>query len=248
MGRWPYSRLKVIVAGYLVSVTPAAVAAPPPSDLAQVPRRIVAEFARCVAKRHRREAADYVLRTISPSRGAAAQAQRKLADTRCLPAEATGHHRRTLLRMVEDDQLRPLLAEALVRDDFPIFDASVINSAQPLGYGKLTDELWPPGACKACKPAQLREFEQARARSSALLAPLMFGECVTRTDPANAHKVLLLDAGSPEESAVMKALRPALAHCVVPGGEVKIALKDLRKTLALNYYRLARAPRIPTAP
>lgn len=76
------------------------------------------------------------------------------------------------------------------------------------------------------------------------MAPLIFGECVVRTDPANAHKMLVADAGSLQESAAIQALRPALAHCIDQGGDLSLAVKDLRNSLALNYYRLARAPRV----
>jgi hypothetical protein len=229
-------------------MTHAALAAPSPPDLPRVNRQVFTQFARCVAQRHHRDAAQHVLRTTPSSPKEAARAQRKLADPRCLPADASPDDRRRLLRMAEDGQLRPVLAEALVREDFPTFDATLINAAAPLGYGRLVDKLWPADACKGCKPAQLREFELARARSSALLAPLLFGECVARTDPANAHKMLVSDAGSLQESAATEALRPALAHCIVVGGQLKIALQDLRESLALNYYRLARAPRMHTPP
>ncbi len=222
-------------------------ASPPSPALSQVPRQTVTDFVRCVAKRHPREAADFVVRRTPPLGRAAASAKRRLADRRCLPAQSTPEEARALLKMHDKEQLRPALAEALVGEEFPTFDASLINSAQPLEYGKLVDSLWPPDACKKCTPAQLKEFQQARARSSALLAPLVFGECVVRTDPANAHKMLIADAGSTGESAAMHALQPAFEHCVIHGVQFKISPRAVREVVALNYYRLAHAPRAQIA-
>ena len=236
--------LKLIVAGLCVSIGPAAVAAPPQAGIAKVPPPIATEFVRCVAERHHREATDYVLRRTASRVQAAARARRKLADEGCVPADATGEDARNLLSSDKEDQLRPLLAEALVRADYPTFDATRISTAQPLNYGKLVDDLFPPGACKGCKPAKRKEFEQARAHFHGLFAPLVFGECVARTDPASTHKMLLSDAGSPQESAAIDALQPTLEHCVVQGVQFKIDVMELRKSLALNYYRLAQAPRM----
>lgn len=243
-----HGRLKLILAGLLVSVTPATLAAPPPPTLGQVPRPILTEFARCVAKLHHREAADYVLRTASSWTPAGVSARRKLADARCIPAGTDRRDERALLSRDDLDQLRPPLAEALVRQDLPAFDASHIGTAQPSASGKLVDQLWPAGACKSCKPAQLKKIEQARARSSALMAPLIFAECVARTDPASVHTLLMSEAGSLEESATVPGLRPALEQCVVQGAQFKVVLTELRMALALSYYRLAHAPRLLTQP
>ena len=144
------------------------------------------------------------------------------------------------------DRLRPPLAEALVREDFPAFDARLIETAQPLDYGKVVEQLWPAGTCKGCNAARLKEIELARARSTAVMGPLTFAECVTRTDPASAHKMLMSETDTPEESAALRALGSAFEQCVVAGDEFKIVLVDLRTSLALSYYRLAHAPRVRT--
>jgi hypothetical protein len=145
--------------------------------------------------------------------------------------------------MHEKEQLRPAFAEALVRNEFPNADASVISTAQPLDYGKLVDSLWPPDACKNCRGEQLEDFENARGRSAALMAPLIFGECIVRTDPVNAHRLLMTDPASADEAAAVSALQPAFSNCVAEGQHLNTTRSVVRDVVALNYYRLARAPR-----
>jgi hypothetical protein len=246
--RFPLARprddLKLVLTGLLVSIAPPALAAPPRPGVAQVPRQTIDAFARCVTMRHHGEAADYVLGTTPSWTPAGVRARRKLADAGCISAETSREDARTLLSADSEGQLRPVLAEALVRSDLPVFDARLINTAQPLDYGKLVDALWPAGACKGCKPAVAKEIDEIRTRSSAALAPLIFGECVARSDPANVHKMLLSQPGSPQEAAAMDALRPVLADCVVQGVQFTIGSTDLRQSLALIYYRLSHAPRV----
>lgn len=222
-----------------VSAAPAPSSAPP-----QLARQAITEFARCVAKRHPREAADYVLRKNTPI-SATIWAERRLADRVCVPGGSNRDDAKALLKLPAE--LRAVLAEVLVREEFPTFDASLINAAQPLGYANLVESLWPADACKKCKPDRLKEFEEMRAKASALMAPLVFGECAVRTDPANAHRLLMTEADSAEETSALRALGVAFAQCVSGGIKFTTTRKVVREALALNYYRLAHAPRVQTA-
>ena len=204
------------------------------------------EFARCAAKRHPLEAADFVLRKTPSWTAAGVKIWSRLTDPHCVPAEASRKDARALLLRKEEPYLRPALAEALVRETLPTFDERRINTAQPLDYGTLADRLWSAKGCEYCAHAKPKEVEKAKALSSVALRPLIFAECVTRTDPESVHKMLIADASSPEESAAVQALRPAFEHCVVQGDVFEASVTEVRMNLALTYYRLANAPRVQT--
>lgn len=214
------------------------------SSQTQVSRQAIADFSRCVVHRHRRQAVESVLRKSPRVWQVTSSAERTLADRACLPPGMSRDESQALLKMQKDEKLRPAFAEALVRKEFRTFDPQVITTAQPLEYGKLVDSLWPPDACKDCKGEQLRQFQDARAKSTELLAPLVFGECVVRTDPANAHRLLMTESGSADESATFGVLGPALSNCVTEGSRMTATKRALREAVALNFYRLAHAPRV----
>jgi hypothetical protein len=227
----------------LIAAFPAAVCAAPASEFKEshVSRASIAAFAACLAKRHRSEAADYVIRANVPF-STTLRAEKKLADRACVPATSSRGDAKAMLKLPKE--LRAALAEALVRQEFPVFDASQTGTARPLDYANMPENLWPNASCKKCKPEKLRESEDARAKASKLMAPLVFGECAVRTDPANSHRLLLTEVGSPEEDAALSALQPAFADCVIDGLQFSISRAAVRDIVALNYFRLARAPRV----
>jgi len=225
-------------------VTPSGGAAATPAVSSAGPQ-VIAEFAGCLARRHHREVADYVIRANVPT-SSIIRAEKRLVDRACIPARASRDEAKALLKLPEE--LRPALAEVLVREEFPVFEASQISAAQPLDYAKMADRLWPAADCAQCGPSKLREVEAARARAIKLMAPLVFGECAVRTDPANAHRLLLARAGSPEEAAAFESLQPAFGYCVMKDQRLGMSRTGARGLLSLNYYRLARSPRVQPAP
>ena len=76
------------------------------------------------------------------------------------------------------------------------------------------------------------------------MAPIVFGECVVRTDPARAHVLLMTPPGSLAERAAIDALAPAFGDCVVQGGRFTATRPILRGLVAISYYRLAHAARV----
>jgi hypothetical protein len=217
-----------------------AFAAPAPSSIGS---QDVGLFAGCLAKRHRRAVTDYVIRADIPT-SAIIRAEKSLADPACVPAGSSRAEAKTLLNLPEE--LRPALAEMLVREEFPIFEVSQISAAQPLDYAKTAERLWP--ACAGCEPRKLKQVEAARARAARLMAPLAFGECAVRTDPADSHRLLLAEVGSPEEAAALRSLQPAFEQCVMPDERLGMSRTAARGLISLNYYRLARSQRVRPAP
>ncbi|MEA3008445.1 MAG: hypothetical protein QOJ91_137 [Sphingomonadales bacterium] len=215
----------------------AAPAAPP------IGSQAVGLFAGCLAERHHRAVTDYVIHADIPT-SALIRAEKSLSDRACVPARSSRAEAKALLNLPQE--LRSALAEMLVREEFPVFEVAQIGAAQPLDYAKTAERLWP--ACAGCDPKKQREIEAARARASRLMAPLAFGECAVRTDPADAHRLLLTQVDSPEEAAALRSLQAAFESCVMPDGRLGMTRKAARGLISLNYYRLARSHRVGPAP
>ncbi len=71
-----------------------------------------------------------------------------------------------------------------------------------------------------------------------------YGECVVRQEPAKARYWLLTPPDSPEEISRINDLRPAFADCLNEG-TMKFNRTTMRGAVAINYYRLAMATRVP---
>ena len=78
----------------------------------------------------------------------------------------------------------------------------------------------------------------------------MIGECAVRADPTGARNLLKARLNSKDEDAAVQALTPAFASCLPKGAQVRFNILSLRGTVAVNYYRLALAPKLaqPEAP
>ena len=68
-----------------------------------------------------------------------------------------------------------------------------------------------------------------------------YGECVVRADPAGSRALLAAKPETPEEASRFAALRLALATCLPEGHTLEFGKLALRGTIAVNYYRLAKA-------
>jgi hypothetical protein len=235
------ARSCAIAIAAFVALPAAAYAAAVPAPKSQPSRAMIADFANCLSKRHHREAADYVIRTKIPFESLI-RAEKRLSDRACIPTRSSRAEAKALLKLPEE--LRAALGEALVREEFPTFSISQISAAQPLDYANMVERLWPADACKKCDPDRRKKFEHARATATELTLPLVFGECVVRTDPQNAHRLLSTKANSSEEKAALSSLQIAFQDCVIEGSQISRNRSAVRDLVALNYYRLARAPRV----
>ena len=182
-----------------------------------VSRAVLAEFSRCIVRRKHDIAARVVL---DPAASLGRERAEGLFISDCMPP-------RSRMR-VNATQMRYGLAEALTIADAKTLSFDFANVA-PLAH--------PSSASPASFAA-----EQA-----ALAAASPFGECVVRAAPAQSLAVLRTRVGSPEESAAMESLFPLLGTCLGKGKEMRLNRFVMRGTLALNLYRLARAPRVAAA-
>jgi hypothetical protein len=195
-----------------------------------VSRAVMAEFAGCVVRRKHDVAAEVVL---DPSQQLGSEDNKGLFISDCMPSGA---------RMrAKAAQMRYGLAEALVLADVKAAPDD-LSQVAPLQHPPFVDASMP--AAVAADPervARWQAFAEA-AQSYANLAPI--GECVVRADPARSLALLQTEVESDAEKTAVGALAPVLPGCVKKGEQLAINRFNLRGTIALNLYRLARAPRV----
>lgn len=199
-------------------------------------RDIAQKFATCAVRKRPELASKYVL---DPNIWLGERDFRKLFDPACVPTDGRGYKALAGGRQ----QMRFALAEALVRREFPSAGMVDVLAAAPL------DHTLPPlerlqQSAKPRPPEKPEDLEKARMASQAIA---MLGECVVRSHPAAAHGLLLTDPGSDHEARYLEALQPAAGNCVEKGAAISLTKFSLRGAIALNYYRLSKAPRIQEA-
>jgi hypothetical protein len=209
-------------------------------------RALVDAFAQCIVAKHASDAIPYVLNSYTDWRERPPSTPRALKDKSCIPGQAAEHDANLLLQLSEDS-IKVALAGALVRREFPTFDANVIDTAKALPSSTLVDKLFPPDGCRKCEAKRKVEFEDARAKLNNVMAPTIFGECAVRTDPAHAHALIHSWAASAEETAAFDALGAAFSNCLGQGAHFTATRSTLRGLVAISYYRIAHAPRAELA-
>lgn len=208
-------------------------------------RMVQAEFGECVIKKHLSVAQHFVL-TPDLEKAEWRKDVKRIADGYCLVAatnEAGGIEMR-----FPADTMRYALADALVRREFSAGPLPSIKDAAPLVQPQLDEEEYRPEWGKKVKQAKLEEFAAAREKRLGVIFLAHFGECVVRSDPVRSHALLMAQPDTPQEGAAFGALNPVLGPCVTAGQSLKFSKTTLRGTIAMNYYRLAHAPRaaVPT--
>jgi hypothetical protein len=196
-------------------------------------RKRVREYADCIVKKRPEDA---VMAVLSTSDNATlVRDYPKLIDGYCL----TGF---TDKMWFSGDLLRYALADALVRRE--LASQAVLDPAAipPLNH---RDPVPPASVTQASN--EKKRFDREQWQFGVALAYSQvshFGECVVRADPAGTHRLLASKPTSPSEGGAMLALRPSLSACLDKGNKLNLTKEVLRGTIALNYYRLAKAPRI----
>lgn len=75
--------------------------------------------------------------------------------------------------------------------------------------------------------------------------PLMtVGECAVRANATGARNLLKTKLNSKDELQAVNAMTPAFAGCLPKGLQFRPNLTTLRGMVAVNYYRLANAPKV----
>jgi hypothetical protein len=232
--------LRFVLTSSFVLVSPSAMAAQweqrvPASD--RETREVFSGYAQCVVKKRVHDAEVVVLSTIGNS-----------------------EILRTYPRMVEPDCLRPGqqlvlpgeylrygLADALVRTELAQGLPSDIGRAAALRHVEVKEADYQPKPGKKVTPKELQRLEEAKNKAIGFRLLSIYGECVGRRDPAAALRLVLSKPGSNEEAQSFTAMKPALEECLADGQTVSFTRVSLRGVIAMNLYRLAKAPRMAAA-
>ena len=211
--------------------------AQPQSDLqATETRRLLHSYGACVVKRQEARAAQAIVANITNSE--LIRRYGSLIDGTCLPPR-----KGSMLQVrFQGDQYRYALADALVRKQFAATPAPVLDTVPRLQH---RDPGTPPARVNAkgkrLKERQyqsaLRDFEAEQAYSYLS----RYGECVVRVNPAAARDLLLSEPGTAQENQRFAALRIPFGTCLPEDQKLSLGKQALRGTIAINYYRLARA-------
>jgi len=217
-----------------------------PRDLELSPlpeaRATLSDFARCAVRKRRDLAVQFILDTKIN----VADQYLKLADPKCMMGVADRIDADVYLTLPRDI-MRFAIAEALMRADLGSFDPALIKLAQPLQYSTLDPADYVPKPGKKYKPKELAELQEAKVIDQARIAFQRYGECVARNEPLNVRLLTFSKPDSIDEVAALKALMPKFSDCLTAGQQFKTNKTMMRGTLALAYYRLARAPRATVA-
>ena len=209
-------------------------AATPKPIAPDVVRSTARDFAICATRRHPDRAARFVL---DPHNFRKDKWAFRLYDPICLT------DRRSFRALAgKSEQFRYLFAEALVLREYPSdLPMNLVNAAPLTHVQPVEDELKPN---KKDDPARLAESTSANAKMRAGNEFIsMLGECVVRANPVASHGLLLTAPGSLVEGQYLERLSPVAAACIEKGAGISLTKYSLRGTIALNFYRLAKAPR-----
>ena len=188
-------------------------------------RSVLQRGANCVVGKLPDDAKSYILDDLDDQK--TGRLRTKLLDSKCMYLAS----RRTLTGL----GIQGAVSEALLSiENLPSL-AEVSNIA-PL---KHSDPDSVPLEYSGAGPS-LKNYLRAMGHT------FVAGECVVRANPEQARTLLTTHLGSAEESKVLRDLDPVFTGCA-KGASLIAGVEAFRATIAVNYYRLAHAPRLATA-
>lgn len=203
-------------------------------------RQLAANYAACVVKTQAETAAKAVL---GQWRNDEIISNRRLIDGKCLPRRRDGR----LQLQLGGPLMLYALADALVDRD-PALDVANLDRVAPLDHRPVDENWFAREAVKRKRADSLAELEKDRQMQTVDVAMSRFGECAVRQRPAEALRLLRTQPGTPEEKVAFAAVTPVLGNCLGEGTTIELSRDVVRGTMALNLYRLAKAPRSASAP
>ena len=194
--------------------------------------RVFRKFSECTVQAHPKESAEVVLSNDTSDE--IMQRHPSIVSPDCLDDGQ--------LEIPSGDYIRYGLAEVLVRQEYSKGLPSDILQAVPLRYPAFDDSAYKPK--RRTRPDEAAELAKRWRILVADRALAIYGECVVRANPAGALRVVLSAPGSPDEAAAFSAVHSALSTCLTQGQKVEFGKAMLRGALAVDLYRLAKAPRV----
>jgi hypothetical protein len=234
----PLTKSTILATLALSIAVPAAANQERPSDVARL-RAVATDYADCVVARYPALAVDSVINDLPNDE--ISDRHRRLNSVSCMGDARTGNVSGVAFR---GDTFRYMLAEGLVRlhyatsgpTDFAAVPALERRSVAPL------DET----ALATMNARRAQEIRDSHATAMGLRTMAMLGECVARRNPEAVRGLALTQPATPEESAALATVQPAIGSCLPTGATVRLNRAIIRGSLLLNYYRLAYAAQPPT--
>jgi hypothetical protein len=213
-----------------------ATARPAVADTVSEARDVFSSFSQCTVQHRAKEAAEVVLADDSND-----EILRKHPDL--LTGDCLGLEGGTL-QIPSSDFVRYGLAEALVRRQYARGLPPDISLAAPLRHREINQTDYQPKPGKTPKPTELANLQKRRERDAGERLLSIYGECVVRTDPVAALRLIMTKVDSPGESQAFADMNAALSKCLASGERLQFGKAALRGSVAMNLYRLANAPRV----
>jgi hypothetical protein len=208
----------------------------PDSDYSNKETRIlVDDYGKCIVGKQAKRAAEAIVRNVNNN--TLMREYASLIDGSCMQTPPGT----TVQVRFEGDQFRYAIADALVRKELGALPAPVLTAVPPLDHRVPA----PPSRLdKKGRPVKDRVYADAvkhYEQDQAFSYLSGYGECVVRNNPAGARALLLTRPETDAENAGFAALKNAFASCLEEGRTLAFGKVTLRGTIAINYYRLARA-------
>jgi hypothetical protein len=206
-------------------------------------RALMHGYARCVVGRRQAKASEALLRNVDNRTLLRDYPSLIVGD--CLVAQRGIRNDpgiSSVKMSFEGDLYRYALADALVSKELAAVPAPDFSAVAKLDHRRPGAE--PQRVSAKGKRMSQRKYDAAMKEYGEAVAfsyLSFYGECVVRSAPSQARALLLTIPDSPEEKASFDALRPAFAECLSEGASLRFGRTTLRGTIAINYYRLARA-------
>ena len=199
-------------------------------------RVLVRQYGDCVVRKRAAMASQAIVANVDNS--TLLRRYARLIDPTCVPVQSPGR----LKVRFQGDQYRYALADALVRRELAASPAPNLDAVPRLDHrdpGPAPTRVDQRG--RPLKEKAYQEVVRGHAQNRAFSYLSRYGECVVRVDPRAARALLLTEPASPAEAAHFAAMRTAFGTCVPEGETLSFGKLALRGTVAINYYRLAKA-------
>ena len=203
-------------------------------------RKIMHAYARCVVKMKRIQAGEAII--SNSDNGTIMKRYSDLISSECM-AQTGG----SVQMRFGGDLYRYALADALVNSEFSAGGDSNFSNRLPLAHLLTGTQAELDAAVAKTKSKSKRaELEEDFKKRFGVAWLSRYGECVVRRDPVKARLWLLTPPDGPEETSRITDLMPAFNECLGEG-TLKFNRVTMRGTVAINYYRLAKATPQPLA-
>jgi hypothetical protein len=203
-------------------------------------RHVFTDFNQCAAEQHPTQAAEVVLSDDTAQD--VLKAHPDLLTGECLGL-AGGE-----LTIPGGDFVRYGLAEALVRREYAAGLPADIGQAAPLLHPPINESDYQPKPGQKLRANELASLKKRRDMDVGARLLSIYGECVARADPVMSLRLVLAKPDSSDETQAFAAMNPIFSSCLVQGQTLTFSKSALRGTIAMNLYRLAKAPRVQVSP